>query len=180
MFWYTTLKITLSCSSNSNCRRFLRLQRLLNFLSRSGSRSETLKFSCTLQVDSGRHNRSPNWWSQQVATFHPSPDKEHIGEMFPMFCFIFKGIPWPPWDLRCPPHNCPARLTWCPRTRRSSGSTRFDQNSWTYIYLWCFPQCGLLSITYTSSCTCCLIWLATELLEGREIFVHTRTICPTP
>ena len=132
MFWYTRLKISLSCSSNSNCRRLFRLQRLSNFLSRSGSRSETLKFSCTLQVDSGRHSRSPSWWSQRVATFHPCPDKEDIGEMFSIFCFMFEGIPWPPWDLRCPPHNCPARPTWCPRTRRSSGSTRFDQNSWTY------------------------------------------------
>ena len=134
MFWYTRLKITLSGSSNSNCRRLLRLQRLFNFLSRSGSRSETLKFSCTLRVDSGRHSRSPSWWSQQVATFHPSPDKEDIGEMFSRFCFIFEGIPWPPWDLRCPPHNCLARLTWCPHTRRSSGSTHFDQNSWTYVF----------------------------------------------
>ena len=42
---------------------------------------------------------------------------------------FWQNVPLPPWDLHYHPHSCPVLLMWCPRTQRSLGSTRFDQNS---------------------------------------------------
>ena len=143
MFWYTTLKITLSCSSNSNCRRFLRLQRLLNFLSRSGSRSETLKFECRLQADSCPHTRSPSWWSQQVATSRPSPNKKCFSYFFGWFLaectFTTMGPPLSPSQLSCPPDVVPAHTkifgihSFWPEFLDIHISLMFS-SMWTFVY----------------------------------------------
>ena len=84
----------------------------VSFRSRSGSRSETLKFECRLQADSCPHTRSPSWWSQQVATSRPSPDKKcfsyYLGWFLAECTFTTMGPPLSPSQLSCPPDVVPA------------------------------------------------------------------------